>query len=426
MDKTSVHDGFSPSPAALRVIDEGTIASANREAVDRIKAARPVLLEPVLARDVTGLSEGELGHAGPPFAGLAPPRVVLNALAGAAVHEGWAGDMTQARRMVLDGIIRLRPNHSLRTVSPMAGVVRPTQRLFRVVDRNTGAETFATLAEKGRKVLRFGYYDEKVAEALRFLEHDIADAVARALPDDGLDILPILGKAVELGDDVHQRNVGGMLTFLSLLPDLDAAARIWLASHPQHFLNYAMAGAKLCLDQARGIAHSTVVTAISRNGLVCGVQVAGSGHAWFTAGADRPDGGFFHSFTRADAHGDLGDSAIMEAFGLGGCIAHASPEVTRMMGRNWNEAVAGGQCMRELFIEANPIIAPALAGEAKAGIGLDAIRVAGCASGVRIHTGIAHRDGETGWIGTGIAEAPRACFERAVADVVGRASALTE
>ena len=147
MDKPNVHDGFSPSPSASRLIDEGTIASANREAVDRIKAAWPVLLEPVLARDVMGLSEGELGHAGPPFAGLAPPPVVLNALAGAAVHEGWAGDIAQARRMVLDGIIRLRPNHSLRTVSPMAGVVRPTQRLFRVVDRDTGAETFATLAE---------------------------------------------------------------------------------------------------------------------------------------------------------------------------------------------------------------------------------------------------------------------------------------
>jgi len=109
MAKTNVHDGFSPSAAASHVIDEGTIASANREAVDRIKAAWPVLLEPVLARDVTGLSEGELGHACPPFVGLTPPPVVLNALAGAAVHEGWAGNVAQARRMVLDGSIRLRP-----------------------------------------------------------------------------------------------------------------------------------------------------------------------------------------------------------------------------------------------------------------------------------------------------------------------------
>jgi Protein of unknown function (DUF1116) len=404
-----------------RMIDSRAIASANSEALTRIKAARPVLLEPVLAREATGLSEGELGHAGPPFAGLRPPPVVLNALAGAAVHEGWAGDVAQARRMVLDGVIRLRSNHSLGSVSPMAGVVRPGQRLFRIVDRSTGTETFATLAEKGRRVLRFGHYDEAVGTALRTLENDIADAVAEALPATGLDILPILAKGVELGDDVHQRNIGGMLTFLSLLPDLAAPARSWLASNPQHFLNYAMAAVKLCLDQARGVANSTIVTAISRNGLVCGVQLAGSGDAWFTTPADAPDGGFFEPFTRADAHADLGDSAIMEAYGLGGCIAHASPEIARTMGRDWNEAVAAGQRMRRLFIDANPMIGPALAGEAKAGIGLDASRVADSTSGVRIHTGIAHGDGETGWIGVGVAEAPLSCFANAVDDVVSEA-----
>jgi hypothetical protein len=34
---------------------------------------------------------------------------------------------------------------------------------------------------------------------------------------------------------------------------------------------------------------------------------------------------------------------------------------------------------------------------------------------VRIHTGIAHRDGATGWIGIGVARAPAACFEGALA-----------
>jgi hypothetical protein len=34
--------------------------------------------------------------------------------------------------------------------------------------------------------------------------------------------------------------------------------------------------------------------------------------------------------------------------------------------------------------------------------------------GVRIHTGIAHRDGRSGWIGIGVAEAPLACFAAAL------------
>ncbi len=392
--------------------------AANRPAVEVILAAVPVLREPVTAREVLGLDEGELGHAGPPFEkGELPPPVVFNALAGAVVHEGWAGDLASAQRMVEDGQIRLLCNHGLGTVSPMAGVVRPSQRLFRIEDRTTGASTFATLAEKGRNVLRFGAYDKDVAEGLRFVETEIADALAKALPPGGLDLLPPIVGGVELGDDVHQRNIGGMFAFLAALPDLAGPVRTWLASHPQHFLNYAMASAKLCLDRARGAAGSSVVTSISRNGHVCGIQLAGTGNRWFTAPADLPKGGFFPPYTMDDAHLDLGDSAIMETFGLGGCIAHASPEIAASMGRQWHEATEAGQRMRGLFLARSPSIAPALAGTAGVGIGLDARRVVRSGEGVRIHTGIAHRDGLSGWIGIGVAEAPLACFAAAVAEL---------
>ncbi len=390
----------------------------NDEAVARIAAVVPVLREPAMAKEALGLAEGELAHAGPHFPpGEAPPPVVLNALAGAAVHEGWAGDMEQARRMVLDGEIRLRANHDLGTVSPMAGVVRPSQRIFRVEDRVSGACTFATLAEKGRQVLRFGHYGADVAQNLRFVETEVADAIANALPAEGLEILPLLRQGVELGDDVHQRNVGGMLAFLAALPRLDARVRGWLASHPQHFLNYAMAAAKLCLGRAKGISGSTVVTAISRNGAVCGVQMAGTGDRWFTAPAGLPVGGFFAGFSLADAHRDLGDSAIMETFGLGGCIAHAAPEIARTMGRSWTDATEAGLRMRNMFVSALPTITPALAGAGGVGLGLDARLIAQSAAGVRIHTGIAHKDGQTGWIGIGVAEAPHACFAAALEEL---------
>ena len=389
---------------------------ANREAVARIAATVPVLTELVTARDALGLADGELGHSGPPFlAGEEPPVVVLNALAGAAVHEGWAGDMDHGRAMVRAGEIKLRPNHSLGTVSPMAGVVRPSQRMFRVVDRASGTSTFATLAEKGRHVLRFGYYTAEVAEGLAYVEGKVADAIAKALPRDGLPVLPVVARGVELGDDVHQRNVGGMLAFLAALPDLPSDVRAWMADHPQHFLNYAMASAKLCLDSARGIAGSSVVTAISRNGLVCGVQLAGTGDEWFNAPADVPRGGFYPPFTIDDAHRDLGDSAIMEAFGLGGCVAHVSPEIARAMNRSWSEAVDAGQHMRSRFTAPSTIITPALAGVDAAGVGLDARRVAASSNGIRIHTGIAHRDGVAGWIGIGVAQAPLECFAAGLA-----------
>lgn len=393
-----------------------SVSGPDAAAVGRILSCEPVIRELVTARDVLGLQDGELGHAGPPFApGETPPVVVLNALAGAAVHEGWAEDMEAGRAMVLAGEIGLRSNHALGTVSPMSGVVRPGQRLFRIEDRASGASTFATLAEKGRSVLRFGYYDQTVAEGLRYLETEIAEAIAAALPPGGLAVIPIVARGVELGDDVHQRNVGGMLAFLAALPDLAGPARRWLVDHPQHFLNYAMSAAKLSLDRARGIAGSGIVTAISRNGSSCGIQLAGTGDEWFTAPAELPAGGFFPPFGIEDAHRDLGDSAIMEAFGLGGCIAHVSPQIAVTMQQSWSEARAGGARMRSLFAARNPAIAPALAGADGVGIGLDARRVVLGGEGVRIHTGIAHRDGAAGWIGVGVARAPLECFTRALA-----------
>ena len=390
-------------------------SDADRRAIERIASCRPVLRELLAAREAVGFAEGELGHAGPPFApGQVPSPVVLGALAGAAVHEGWAGSLEAATRLVLDGRIRLRANHSLGIVSPMAGVVRPSQPLFRVEDAASGASAFATLAEKGRRVLRFGHYGDDVATGLRHVESVIGPAIGRALPAGGLAVLPLVARGVELGDDVHQRNVGGMLAFLAALGPLGAVERDWLAGHPQHFLNYAMAAAKLSLDRAAGVAGSRIVTAISRNGVDCGVQVAGLPGRWFNAPATHPEGCWFDGHGPQDAHGDLGDSAIMEAFGLGGCIAHASPEIARTMHRDWREAVEAGRVMRALFVGQRTDIAPALAGAEGVGLGLDAARAAREAGGVRIHTGVAHRDVSGGWIGIGVAQAPRACFAAAM------------
>jgi hypothetical protein len=297
--------------------------------------------------------------------------------------------------------------------------VRPGQTLYHLEDRAGGSPTYATLAEKGRRVLRFGAYDRDVAAQLAFVEGEVAEALDRAMPDGGLDVLPLIALAAAMGDDTHQRNVAGMFAFLAHLKPLPAEIHAWLASHPQHFLNYAMAAAKMCLDRARGIAGSTVVTAITRNGIDCGIQVAGAGERWFKAPAPRPVGGFFAGFGQSDAHNDIGDSAIMETFGLGGCMAHASPEIAKTMERDWDEAVAGGRDMRRLFVGMHGFAGPALAGPEGLGIGLDAARVAESGRGVRIHTGISHRDGESGWIGIGVAEAPLACFEAAM-DFHGR------
>lgn len=388
-------------------------SDANRIAIERIAACEPVLTGIDRASRALGLEEMELGHAGPPFRDPSEiPPLVLNALAGAAVHEGWAADQQKGRRLVRSGAIRLHANHDLGTVSPMAGIVRPSQQLIRVDNRAGDGRTWATLAEAGRRALRFGVYDTDAAVGLRHVDDVVAPAIASALPPEGLPVWPLVAQGICQGDDVHQRNIGGMAAFLTALPDLPADIRRWLSSVPQHFLNYAMAAAKLCLDQASGIEGASIVTAITRNGVDCAIRVAGCGNTWFRAPASGHVGGFFDGFSAADAQRDLGDSAIVEAMGLGGAMAHCAPEIARTMQTDWVQAQREGRHMRSLFVTRAPWFDPALAAPDGIGLGLCA-RAAAQAGGVRIHTGIGHRDGATGWIGIGLARAPAAAFAAA-------------
>lgn len=388
----------------------------NTLALARILATEPVLVGAQTASSALGLEAGHLGHAGPPFAHTGEiPAVVLNALAGATVHEGWAGDLDGARRLILDGKITLHANHDLGTVSPMAGVVRPGQLLMRIENRAGDEVVHATLAESGRRALRFGCYDEQIAAQLDYLDRVIGPAIVKALPAAGLPLLPLIAQGVALGDDTHQRNVGGMYAFTQDLPGLETEVRQWLLGNPQHFLNYAMAAAKLALDRASGIEGSSIITAIARNGVHCGVRIAGAGRRWFTHAATAPQGYFFPPHLPGDGQADLGDSAIVEAYGLGGTIAHAAPELAQLMVQDWPQARAAGRRMRELFVGQHPLIAPALAGSRGVGAGLDARAVVAAGEPVRIHTGIAHRDGVTGWVGIGVALAPVECFQKALA-----------
>ncbi|MCB1755408.1 MAG: DUF1116 domain-containing protein [Gammaproteobacteria bacterium] len=387
---------------------------ANHRALDRVVACEPVLTGIEMASSALGLEEGELAHAGPPFSDdEVLPATVLNALAGAAVLEGWAKDQAEACHMIKRREITLRSNHALGTVSPMAGVVRPSQPLMRVINRNGNGVSYATFAEGGRRALRFGVFDDQVVEQLAFVETHLAPAIEAALPDSGLPVLPLVAEGVRLGDDVHQRNVGGMYAFLKALPELASPFRSWLLNNPQHFLNYAMASAKLCLDQARGLAGSSLVVAIARNGNSCGIQLAGTGDAWFCAPSGVPDGGLYPPFNVDDVQPDLGDSAIMEAFGLGGMAVHCAPQIAEMLNTPWTTALTLGHLQRSYFMRGHPLLCPALAGSEGLGLGLDARRVVAQAEGVRIHTGVAHRDGCTGWIGIGAVNAPLACFTSA-------------
>jgi hypothetical protein len=152
-----------------------------------------------------------------------------------------------------------------------------------------------------------------------------------------------------------------------------------------------------------------------RNGTDFGIRVAGLGDAWFTAPVETPQGLYFPGFSAADANPDIGDSAILEAVGLGAFSMAAAPAVAGFVGAGgFAEALAYSRTMSEITAARNPKWAIPALEFAGAPTGIDVRRVVESGIAPAINTGIAHRLPGVGQVGAGIARAPLACFEQAL------------
>ena len=67
----------------------------------------------------------------------------------------------------------------------------------------------------------------------------------------------------------------------------------FIAGNDHFFLNISMAACKAMLDAAHGVAGSSMVTAMARNGVEFGIRVSGPGERWFTAPAPLVNGLYF-------------------------------------------------------------------------------------------------------------------------------------
>jgi hypothetical protein len=192
----------------------------------------------------------------------------------------------------------------------------------------------------------------------------------------------------------------------------------FVARTSQFFLNYSMVSCKAIMDAAHGVPFSTVVTATARNGTETGLRVSGLGAQWFAARSDVAQGLFFPGFKQEDACPDIGDSAITETAGFGGCSFAASPALTLLAGGTVADAVRYSREMHAVTVTRNPGMSLPALDFAGAPCGIDVLRVLD--TGIRpvVTTGIAHREAGVGQIGAGIVRVPMACYVQA-----GRAAA---
>ena len=401
------------------------IAAANEMAMERILGAQPMLVDVQPAGTaIPGFGDRMLLHSGPPIEWSRMCGPVQGAAIGACLFEGWASSADDARRLFDDGAIRFEPCHDHTAVGPMAGIVSPTMPVVVVENAANGNRAHATLNEGLGKVLRFGAYDGAVLERLRWFASTLGPALSLTLKGSGpIDLKAITAQALQMGDEGHNRNVAATSLFTRIIaptlveavdPPTAQAVLAFLRGNDHFFLNLSMAACKAALDAGHGIKGSTVVTAMTRNGVDFGIRLSGTGQAWFLSPVGVPEGLYFPGYGPDDANPDLGDSAITETFGIGGFAMAAAPAIVRFVGGSPADAINFTRLMERITLARNSAYGLPSLGFSGTPTGIDARRVVETGIAPVINTGIAHKEAGVGQIGAGIARAPLACFELAV------------
>jgi Protein of unknown function (DUF1116) len=408
------------------------ISAANDAAVARLQEAHPVLAGIGTARDlIDGMEPTTFLHAGPPIAWSEMSGPLRGAIIGAAIYEGLVADPGDAVRRAENGGFEFVPCHERSAVGPMAGVVSASMPMVIVENQAHGNRAYCTLNEGLGKVLRYGAYDDEVVSRLHWMSTVLANVLSDALSrlPDPIDLRSTIAQALQMGDEVHNRNrAATSLLLRTLMPALleSAVSRSdvvdavnFMSGNDHFFLNLGMAAAKATADSAAGIEDSSIVVAMARNGTEFGVRLSGTGDRWFTGPAGIVDGLYLPGFGPEDANPDIGDSTITETIGVGGFAMAAAPAIVRFVGGSAPDALVATNRMYEIaWAESDHFQVPSLSFRGTP-LGIDSRAVVHTGILPVVNTGIAHRDAGVGQVGAGLVAPPMEAFVGAVEALAG-------
>jgi len=399
------------------------IEAANAETLRRITAADPVLVDVAPAAEVIpGMRDRLMLHSGPPVDWARMCGAQRGAAIGMCLFEGWAKDPREAERMIAAGEITFEPNHHHSTVGPMAGTITSNMWVWVVENKAFGNRAYCRQVESFQQ---FGDYSRDALAALGTWRDVWGPALRAAVRRmGGVPIKQMVARALLMGDEMHNRVVASSSIFSNAvaplfvelgLPKEQAVSTLYYTgNHPFLFLGISMAAAKACVDPARGVEASSVVTAMARNGTEFGIQVSGLDGEWFTAPAPRVNGLLLPGWKEEDAGLDMGDSAITETVGWGGFVIGGAPGILSFTGGTAEQALAYSRDMRAISVGRSPdYLMPALDFEGTA-VGIDIRKVVQTGMVPVIDTAIAHKEPGHGIIGGGIVRPPIECFTKAL------------
>ncbi len=390
------------------------IADADRLAFAQAIQAQPLWTQMQSAASAFSLEQNILLHAGPAFKSVETiPRPIMNSACVAAVYEGIAADFDQAEAMIRAAEIDLKPAQDYAVVTPLAAVVSASMPMHRVEDAtDPGIPTYAPINGGSRPSLRLGLRSEAVLEHIRWLNGAFCDLLQSGL-NRGIELIPIAASGLRHGDDCHGRtpHASGVL-MVELEQGIqggiqDSNSKQFIASSPSLFLNLWMAATKCIMRRASAVEASSFVTAAGGNGVEMGIQISAFPGRWFTTAAMPPRGRFDIEVPLSRGLGAIGDSAVIDALGLGAMAIHLSPEQKKGLGdflpENYRERI------EKLTLGAHP----GLSGlDCK--IGLSARAAVELGYGPMIGLGIVDAQGELGRLGGGIYDMPVTPFADAM------------
>ena len=392
-----------------------TLHAADQLAFDKAIVSQPVWNRFNTAAEAVNLPENVLLHAGPAYdAADMITAPILNSSCVAAVYEGLAKDFDQAEAMILSGEILLQPAQDHDIVTPLAAVVSASMPLHTIYDAWCGMQrVYAPINAGSRPAMRLGIRSEAVLEHIHWLNTRFLDVLRAGLAE-GIALVPLAVIGMMGGDDCHGRTPVAAQALIQELKDrtpggiTDEDVLEFMSTSPSLFLNLWMAATKCMMKLAEGIEGSSFVTAAGGNGREVGIQISGLPGQWFTTPATPPKGTFDVDLPKNRALGAIGDSALVEAFGLGAMAIELSPEQKAGLGaflpedaktRTSGLSVGTHPYFRALDVRLGSTARGAVAQSAGPVIGL----------------GILDREGTAGRLGAGIYDMPVSPFSDALA-----------
>ena len=379
--------------------------------IESFLAVRPAWVGVATAGDVLGMGPRELLHAGPPLRDPTnPPPVLVSSAAVACVYDGWSDDFDQAEALIRDSRVTFSPAQERGCALPLAFVASASTPLCVVQDANDGATLrYAPLSMLRGADSRMGGRDQSILSRMAQRDTVTAPTLRAVLAERGpLPLWPIAAKGLAAGDDLHGRTAAANSDLACWLRDRKALALAAdVEASPMFFLTVWMAACSLMLSTVEGTQGSTLVTRAGGNGECFGIALAGAPDLWVTTAAEPPKGHLQPAAPDgAVVCGAIGDSAIIDMFGLGGQRLALAPE-PREAFRGFVPVELKGVAEGLLTIS-HPMISPPWP------VGLDAQLVQAHRQAPLVALSMIAADGRTGFLGRGVYQPPVSLFASAV------------